>query len=104
MADQNHRAVVFVERFGDNRQMAEVDVVGRLVQNQKPGFCNTSLAKATKPFCPSDNRPIFVLIISALSKNPAAIARMSSSIFFSITAIKASLTVSSKLRVEKSCR
>ena len=36
MADQNHRAVVFVERFGDNRQMAEVDVVGRLVQNQKP--------------------------------------------------------------------
>ncbi len=38
MAHDDHRAVVLVERRGDNRQMAEVDVVGRLVQYQKPRF------------------------------------------------------------------
>lgn len=38
MGDENHRAVVFIERGGDDRYMAEIYMIGRLIQYQKPGF------------------------------------------------------------------
>ncbi len=60
---------------------------------KSPGSKSTNLANATSPFCPSESNPIFVLIISPCIKNPAAIERISSSLFFPETAIKQSKTL-----------
>ena len=59
--DEYHRARVLVERFCDDRQVTEVDMVRRLVEeDQEPGALKTSEANATNPFCPSERLPIFV--------------------------------------------
>ena len=50
-----------------------------------PGFCKTSRAKATSPFCPSDKFPIFVCITSPVMRNPAATALILSSDCFCAT-------------------
>src|SRR5690606_1010506 len=50
VGDHNHGALVLVERLRDDRQVAEVDMVGRLVQNQQAGLHQNQAAEREEAF------------------------------------------------------
>ena len=84
MGDEYHRARVLVERFRDDRQMAEVDVVCRLVENKEPRALEHERSEGDEALLPFGEAADLRMQISPVMRNPAAIVRSVSSSGFPI--------------------
>ena len=57
MGDEYHRALVRVEGAGDDRQVAEIDVIGRLVEDEKAGLHQHQAGEGDESLLPFRQMP-----------------------------------------------
>lgn len=56
VGDEYHRPLVFIESFGDDWEVAEVDMVGRLIEDEESWFFERELREHDESLLPFAER------------------------------------------------